>query len=191
MTKPLWSIDDVQQAWHLASQLHAGQTYGGPGPGEQIEYLNHIGSVTFEILNALNHTPGMNAALAIQCAILHDVVEDTPGTYEQIRGLFGAEVAAGVLALTKSGCIEGKQAQMQDSLRRIKEQPPEIWAVKLADRITNLYHPPYYWDHARKAAYLRESELILRELGSGNQFLSDRLAVKIRQYGSFLEDHAE
>ncbi|GAB3840478.1 HD domain-containing protein [Hymenobacter jeollabukensis] len=186
MQQATWSIDEVQQAWQLATRLHDGQKYGGPDPGEQIEYLNHIGSVTLEVLNAVQHTAGLRADLAIKCAILHDVVEDTAGSYEQIRELFGPAVAAGVLALTKSDHLEDKAAQMRDSLRRIREQPVEIWAVKLADRIVNLSEPPYYWDHAKKRAYLREAELILTELQAGNEYLANRLRLKIRRYHSFL-----
>lgn len=188
MSQQAWSIDEVQKAWQVASELHAGQTYGGPGQGEQIEYITHIGSVAFEILSAMQHTPGMNAGLALTCAMLHDVVEDTPFTYEQVREVFGAEVAAGVLALTKFGHIEGKRAQLLDSLRRIQQQPAEIWAVKLADRITNLYHPPYYWDHARKVDYLQESEMLFKALSPANKYLADRLQVKIQEYHSFLNE---
>lgn len=73
-----WSIDEVQNIWQLASKLHDGQKYGGPNDGEKIEYINHIGSVAFEILNAIQHSEDMDADLAIKCAILHDTIEDTP-----------------------------------------------------------------------------------------------------------------
>ncbi len=39
-----WSIDKLQDAWKLASKLHDGQKYGGPNEGDQVEYINHIGS---------------------------------------------------------------------------------------------------------------------------------------------------
>ena len=73
----MWSIDELQKVWHLAAKLHDGQKYGGQNEGEKVEYLNHIGSVTFEILNAVNIEKDMNADLAIKCAILHDSIEDT------------------------------------------------------------------------------------------------------------------
>jgi (p)ppGpp synthase/HD superfamily hydrolase len=40
-----------------------------------------------------------NADLAIQCALLHDVIEDTPTTCQEVEQQFGAAVAKGVLAL--------------------------------------------------------------------------------------------
>ena len=66
----MWSIDELQQVWQLVSKLHDGQKYGGQQKGEEIEYINHIGSVTFEILKAITEEKAMNANLAIKCGLL-------------------------------------------------------------------------------------------------------------------------
>ena len=181
-----WSIDEIQKIWQLASKLHDGQKYGGYNDGEKVEYINHIGSVVFEIFNAIQSTENINSDLAIKCAILHDTIEDTTLTYESVNELFGHEVACGVLALTKNDEIEGQTEKMLDSLKRIKEQPVEIWAVKLADRITNLYEPPYYWNDEKKLTYIEEAKVILDELKDGNKYLAERLEIKIKNYYSFL-----
>jgi len=181
-----WSIDELQQTWQLASRLHDGQKYGGPNHGEQVEYINHIGSVVFEVLKAIDHTEEMNAGLAIKCAVLHDTIEDTPFSYDQVTELFGKEVADGVLALSKDDAIEDKSEKMLDSLNRIKQQPVEVWAVKMADRICNLYQPPYYWNNAKKIAYMEEARLLLDTLKEGNAYLAGRLAEKIKAYERFL-----
>ncbi len=57
--------------------LHSGQTYGGSHKDEKIEYINHIGSVVFEVMNAIQQTDNFNGELAISCALLHDSIEDT------------------------------------------------------------------------------------------------------------------
>ena len=80
---------------------------------------------------------------------------------------------------------ETKQ-QMNDSLKRIKSIPTEIWAVKLADRITNLQPPPPHWDKDRKISYREEARLILSELKGGNEFLAKRLEKKIEEYRIYL-----
>lgn len=183
-----WSIDELQNTWQLVSRLHDGQKYGGPDQGEKIEYINHIGSVAFEVLKAIEQSPGMNARLAVSCALLHDSIEDTPFSYEQVKELFGAEIADGVMALTKNEAIESKQEKMTDSLKRIKAQPKEVWAVKLADRICNLYSPPYYWNKNKKLAYIEEAKLILSELKDGNAYLAKRLEDKIEAYRKFLPE---
>ncbi|RAW00182.1 HD domain-containing protein [Pseudochryseolinea flava] len=185
MTKNL-SIDDFQDLWHLVTQKHSGQKYGGTVQDEQIEYINHIGSVVFEIITA-SQVEAMDTALAIRCALLHDTLEDTNLTYAEIKEKYGNAVADGVLALTKDQKIEGKHDKMIDSLRRIKIQPLEIWAVKMADRITNLYAPPYYWSNDKKKEYIEEAKLILSELREGSPYLADRLATKIDDYYRFLD----
>jgi len=166
--------------------LHKGQKYGGPEPGEYVEYMNHIGSVTFEIFGAIVKGELEHPELALCCAVLHDTIEDTSGTYETISDIFGRKVANGVLALTKNEAIEGKQAQMEDSLLRIKTQPKGVWAVKMADRITNLKKPPHYWNLSKKQYYLTEAQLIYENLQEGNAYLAQRLKEKIQNYNQYL-----
>jgi (p)ppGpp synthase/HD superfamily hydrolase len=181
-----WSIDDLQDVWHLATRVHDGQKYGGRNDGEQIEYLNHIGGVVFEVLTALMIENDLDGHLALHCALLHDTIEDTTLTYENILNKYGLEVANGVLALTKDPTIEGKRAKMEDSLQRIKVQPKEVWAVKMADRIVNLYAAPYYWNDEKKREYVEEAQLIYNELHPASKYLADRLSRKIRDYELFI-----
>jgi (p)ppGpp synthase/HD superfamily hydrolase len=181
-----WSIDKIQDAWQLATRLHDGQKYGGATEGEKIEYINHIGSVVFEILAATSVDKDLDPALAIPCALLHDTLEDTKLTYEELLNQFGKSVAGGVLALTKSPDISDKREKMNDSLKRIKAQPREVWAVKMADRISNLYAPPYYWNVDKKREYVTEARLIHRELKDGSSYLAQRLEEKIHKYEALI-----
>ncbi|MGB0868461.1 MAG: bifunctional (p)ppGpp synthetase/guanosine-3',5'-bis(diphosphate) 3'-pyrophosphohydrolase [Flavobacteriales bacterium] len=182
----MWSINELQNVWHLAAKLHNGQKYGGQEEGETLEYLNHIGSVTFEILNAIQiEGEKINSDLAIKCAVLHDSIEDTEQSFEQIKELFGLEVALGIMALTKDKQLQPKEKMMLDSLNRIKKQPKEVWAVKMADRICNLYAPPYSWSKERKEKYLKEARLIHRALKDGNKYLANRLEEKINEYSKY------
>lgn len=187
MTNP-WNPEVYLNAWRFATHAHEGQTYGGPNEGEHVPYLNHIGAVAMEVMLALSSTPEpLNGDLAIQCALLHDVVEDTEHSIEDIAAEFGTEVAAGVSALTKDEALPTKREQMQDSLRRIKVQPPEVWMVKLADRITNLQKPPFYWDAEKAQKYRNEAQLIYDELHEANPALARRLMQKIEAYQHFYE----
>ena len=119
--------------------------------------------------------------------MLHDVIEDTCQPHERaalgarISELFGAEVAAGVWALTKDDALP-KADRMADSLRRIQAQPREVWAVKLADRITNLAPPPASWTTEKRAAYRAEAIVIADALGAANAHLHARLRAKIAAY---------
>ncbi len=183
----MWSIDKLQVLWYLASKLHQQQTYGGAEEGLHLAYISHIGSVTFEVLNALQFEKGWDQDLALSCALLHDALEDTPLPFDTIATTFGVAVAQGVAALTKDDTLATKQQRMADSLARIQAQPREVWAVKMADRICNLYAPPFYWDTDKKTAYLSEARLIHKELHPASEYLADRLENKIRAYERFLK----
>lgn len=180
MTPTLWSQDAYIQAYRFAAEAHQGQLV----PGTEISYLMHISLVCMEVTAALCHAPADDPTLALQCALLHDVIEDTPATFEAVRAAFGPGVAAGVLALTKDKRLE-KPAQMQDSLRRIRQQPREVWMVKLADRITNLQPPPATWTAAKISAYQAEARTILDALSAASTLLAARLERKIDAYTAF------
>lgn len=76
---------------------------------------------------------------------------------------------------------------MSDSLERIKQQPKEVWAVKLADRITNLQPPPANWNNDKKKEYLEEAVAIYEALKDGNEYLANRLRIKIQEYKRYLK----
>ncbi len=144
----------------------------------------HLSDVAIEILIASNYAAGMDLSFAVQLALLHDTLEDTETTFEEIETTFGSKVASGVKALTKDTSLL-KRDSMIDSLIRIKLQPNEVWAVKLADRITNLQKPLGHWNKEKKLIYMKEAKLILKELSEGNIYLAERLRIKIKNYEVF------
>ncbi len=179
----LFSQELFIKAWNFASLAHKHQTL----PGSEIPYINHIGNVAMEIIAAISASSVGLPDLSVQCALLHDVIEDTEVTYGQVKSEFGDEVALGVLSLTKKKDLPSKQAQMLDSINRIKQQPKEVWMVKLADRITNLQPPPHYWDKEKILKYQKEARLIFDTLGASHTNLSDRLNQKILDYQKYIE----
>lgn len=178
----VFNINLINRAWALAVRHHDGQKYGSHEPGREVEYLAHIGQVSFEVMAALSQRPAANADLALCCAILHDTLEDTELSAGQIKQTFGPDVLAGVRALTKNGALPDKSSRMEDSLRRILACPPEVAMVKLADRIVNMSPPPHYWSTEKVNAYRREAQVILHALGAADDYLAERLAQRIEQY---------
>ena len=71
---------------------------------------------------------------------------------------------------------------MIECIGRIKQQPEEIWMVKLADRITNLQPPPGNWSKEKIGNYLQEAVTIHEYLGGASGYLSSRLLEKIDGY---------
>ena len=176
--KPTWSQELYIKAFKFAARAHKGQKV----PGSDLPYIAHLSMVAMEIMTTLTVEHNLNGDLAVQCALLHDTIEDTEVSCAELKDEFVPEVAAGVKALTKDKAIKSKDERMLDSLERIKKQPKEVWMVKLADRITNLQPPPSYWDQEKILQYEKEARLIYDNLKDGNKFLADRLKHKIDNY---------
>ncbi|MBN1412325.1 MAG: bifunctional (p)ppGpp synthetase/guanosine-3',5'-bis(diphosphate) 3'-pyrophosphohydrolase [Spirochaetales bacterium] len=174
--------DKYEQALLFACLTHKDQKV----PGKPYAYIAHFTQVCIEVLTALNGAPVGNPDLAVQCALLHDVIEDTEIKYEEVEKEFGTDVARGVLALTKNKDLP-KDQRMEDSLNRILKNPLEVGMVKMADRIVNLQEPPHSWDQEKIAKYRKEAGLILEKLQSCNAVLAERLKMRIERYGKYLK----
>ena len=167
-----WSQDKFIKAFNFAAKAHGKQKL----PGSELPYMVHVSLVCMEVMALQEVEPMDDPDLALQCAALHDVVEDTSVSLETIREEFGAEVADGVDALTKK---KGSSFDLCDYLDKIKAQPKEIGIVKLADRITNLQPPPSTWTKEKARKYLEESRVILDMLKEASPYLAARLEKKI------------
>ena len=164
-------------ALHFAADRHRGQLV----PGGERPYVVHVTSVAMEVIGAI--ADARDPDLAVQCALLHDTIEDTATTYDEVAAAFGAAVADGVRALSKTAEVP-KAERMADSLRRIRLQPHEIWMVKLADRIRNLQPAPPAWDTEKKRGYRDEAIAIADALGDASPLLHARIRAKIAAYAS-------
>lgn len=178
--------DYYQEAINFAGDKHTDQKI----PGSNRSYMVHLSNVAMEIILASQHDhefhqEGFDLQFAVQIALLHDVLEDTSATFEEIEDAFGINIARAVLALTKNEQLPPAK-QIPDSLNRIKSEPKEVWAVKLADRISNLQRPPAHWDTNKMIDYKKMAGIILLQLRGGNQYLENRLQQKIIDYNQFI-----
>ena len=176
-----FSRDLYMRAWHFAAARHNGQNV----PGSDLPYITHVGAVAMEVLATIANDEVADPDLAIACALLHDTVEDTETTTDEIATGFGVAVADGVRALSKDKAIP-KAEQMADSLRRIQEQPREIWIVKLADRAVNMDPAPAHWSMDKRRKYQLQAAAILEQLGSASPSLAARLREKIARYDAYI-----
>ncbi len=171
-----------QKAIAFAGEKHRDQKV----PGTQSSYLLHLSNVAMETMIAAWHTDDFDLGFALQTALLHDVLEDTPTTFEELKAAFGQKIADAVLALSKDEALE-PDVQIQDSLERIKLQPKEVWTVKLADRTSNMQEPPQHWDNNKRSSYLLMARVILKELKGGNAYLEKRLEEQVLRYDRYIE----
>lgn len=177
-----WNPDLYQKALNFAAKAHQKQHI----PGGEIPYVTHVCNVCMEAVHATLQSPKEDIDLVMQCALLHDTIEDTEVKYEDVARVFGQQVADGVLALTKDFELP-KEEQMADSLKRILEQPAAVRIVKMADRINNLSDPPHYWTKEKRQKYQIEASLILEKLGGVNAMIENRLFLKIQRYSDYIK----
>ncbi|MGA8892299.1 MAG: HD domain-containing protein [Anaeromyxobacteraceae bacterium] len=180
-----------KRAIALAGKWHRNQKV----PGSNLPYLVHVAKVAMEVIAATEGAKGVDRDLAVACTVLHDTIEDADARSQmdvraEILEGFGREVLAGVEALTKDEAVP-KAERMADSLRRIREQPREVWIVKLADRLTNLEPPPRGWDVDRKRRYLSEAREILDALADASPVLRVRFEARLREYATYCEGAPE
>lgn len=170
-----------QKAIKFAGEKHKDQKV----KGTNTNYLMHLSNVAMEILMAdkvtLSSEDIFDLDYAIQVALLHDTLEDTMTSNEEISEAFGEEVLEGVLALTKDESLDPSH-MMIDSLIRINELQKEVGMVKLADRITNLQEPPPSWSSEKITDYWEESLVISHFLSGKHTYLNNRLEDKIEEY---------
>jgi (p)ppGpp synthase/HD superfamily hydrolase len=139
----------ITAAYDIAARRHSGQTRKGAA-GEP--YVNHLADVAAR----LARSPQATEATVI-AAILHDVVEDTDMTIEEVEAAFGPEVAGYVAEVTDDKSLpKAERKRLQVELAPTKSDPAK--RIKLADKASNLAaladSPPPWWDRARRQEYL-------------------------------------
>jgi len=125
-------LDPVKQAYVFAARAHEGQTRRSGDP-----YVVHPLGVASIIANMRLDVPSVCAGL------LHDCVEDTSVSVEELRKLFGNEVAFLVDGVTKLGKIpwnsrEERQAETFRKMLLAMAKDIRVILVKLADRTDNM-----------------------------------------------------
>lgn len=164
--------DFYNKALFYAAVAHNGQFYAGDLP-----YIVHVCMVADEVTAADRHEPLQNLKDAVQIALLHDVLEDTPITKEEMLKTFDPAVVSGVDLLTKK---EG--LPIPEYLKKISAGGSDVSTIKMCDRIINLQKPPAHWNSEKISEYYEESLLILEILGWSSEYVSGRLEMKIELY---------
>jgi len=143
-------IEKLARAYDFAAARHAGQ----PRKGEAAEpYINHLTEVARLVAEA---TGGADADLVI-AAVLHDTVEDTNTTPDELTALFGPRVAGLVAEVTDDKTLP-KAERKRLQIEHAGHASAGAKIIKIADKTSNLRalasSPPVGWAAQRKAEYL-------------------------------------
>lgn len=171
-----------QKALEFATKKHEGQYFID---GTNRPYIEHCEGVYIHLLTYLPDNIEKRDIIGAT-ALLHDTLEDTDTTYEELLENFGKEVADNVKALTKDEKLP-YQDRLQDSINRILATSKEAQMVKLADRYFNLLDIPNTWGYEKCKNYVEEGRLIRDSLGESNLTLRNLLNNNIKKYSKKLE----
>jgi GTP pyrophosphokinase len=145
---PPTDVELIQKAYVFSASVHAGQVRLSGEP-----YLSH----PLEVSNIL---AGMRLdAPAIAAGLLHDTVEDTDASIDQLAEQFGTDVAAIVEGVTKIGKMnfESKEQAQAENIRKMilaMADDIRVILVKLADRMHNISTLQFQKEHKQRAIAL-------------------------------------
>ena len=140
----------VARALDFAARKHQGQRR----KGELAEpYVNHLA----EVARLGAEATGGRDAVAVAAALLHDTVEDTKTTPEELEAEFGPEIA-GIVAEVTDDKSKDKQVRKQLQIETAPSKSDRAKIVKIADKTSNLNSlvssPPADWPATRRREYV-------------------------------------
>ncbi|HTJ32408.1 MAG TPA: HD domain-containing protein [Dactylosporangium sp.] len=145
------TLEALDDAVAFAVERHGEQRRPAGEP-----YVEHL----LEALQVLVDAVGERDPDTLRAAVLHDVVEDTPTTIDEVRERFGDRVAELVGWVTKSG-------DRAEYLARLRDAPDAAIAVKLADRLSNVQRLRTHPRPEKRASYYRETVATIVPLAAG------------------------
>jgi GTP diphosphokinase / guanosine-3',5'-bis(diphosphate) 3'-diphosphatase len=175
---PAAEVQRILAAAHFAAQRHATQKRKGEA-GEP--YINHLIEVA-ELVACSSNVLDTNLVMA---AFLHDTVEDTGVTPQELERRFGDDVASLVMEVTDDKSLP-KEMRKELQVKNAHKKSPRAQTLKLADKISNLRSllssPPANWTQERKRQYFEWARDVISGLTSPNPSLKaefDRTYARI------------
>ncbi len=127
-----YNLELIDEAYNFANEMHGDQRRASGIP-----YILHPTTVACILVEL-----GMDSE-SIAAALLHDVVEDTPVTLEEVTKKFGSQIAILIDGVTKLGKIpySSREEQQAENIRKMliaMSNDIRVIIIKLADRLHNM-----------------------------------------------------
>jgi guanosine-3',5'-bis(diphosphate) 3'-pyrophosphohydrolase len=161
------AIPALMEATMFAAEKHGGQKRKD---AQGTPYINH----PIMVVKLMANVGRITDIEALQAGMLHDTVEDTDTTPEEIEGRFGYAVRGLVMEVTDDKSLD-KGVRKQLQVEHAPHLSPRAKVIKLADKIANLSDlvnsPPVGWEMERLQAYVEWSKKVVAGCRGQNQFL--------------------
>ena len=169
----------VSEAALFAAQRHSGTARKGRG---NEPYVNHLA----EVANLVSEASGGADAELVAAGWLHDTIEDTETTREELAERFSVRVAALVVEVSDDmGLPEGERRRLQ--IVAAPHKSPDAKLIKIADKISNIRGriapDPSEGERADLADYVGWAEQVVSGCRGGNAWLDrtfDETVTKAR-----------
>ena len=164
---PSHDVALIMEAASFAADRHRRQRRKD---AEASPYINH----PLALASILAREGRVTDATVLAAALLHDTVEDTATTLEEIESRFGGEVARIVAEVTDDKSL-GKAERKRQQVAKAASKSDRAKLVKLADKICNLRDiastPPADWSRERRLEYLEWAKQVVAGLRGANPAL--------------------
>ena len=158
------------KAAEFAASKHRDQRRKDP---DASPYINH----PIAVARLLVDVGGVDDVEVLAAALLHDTIEDTKTTAEELGAVFGEDILGLVQEVTDDKTLE-KDLRKQLQIDHAPELTPRAALVKLGDKIANVTDiyskPPASWDLERRKAYLDWAENVISNCPPVNEALEAR-----------------
>jgi GTP diphosphokinase / guanosine-3',5'-bis(diphosphate) 3'-diphosphatase len=156
----------------FAARAHKDQRRKGTGE----PYVNHL----IEVAALLVRIGGVDDASVLSAAVLHDVIEDTAVTADEVERAFGARVRALVEAVTDDGRLP-KAERKRLQIEHMRHAETDARLIKLADHCSNVATLPADWSAARRHEYLDWSAAVVRACAGTHAGLEQEHATRLER----------
>jgi len=175
------NISLILKAFKFAADKHQHQRRKGK---TAVPYINHL-IVVSETLWEVGKVRDMST---IAAGILHDTIEDTDTSPEELEATFGKKICEIVEEVTDDKRLP-KQVRKQLQIERAGKASLEARHVKVADKICNVSDlidfPPANWSLQRRIDYVDWAERVVNKLRGSNPLLEqhfDKVCKKVKEY---------
>ena len=152
-----FAIPALMEATLFAADKHRGQKRKDT---QKTPFINH----PIYVVNLMAGVGGITDIEALQAGMLHDTVEDTDTSPEEIETHFGYVVRSLVMEVTDDKSLE-KHERKRRQIEKAPRLSPRAKIIKLADKIANLTDliasPPAHWPLERRQQYVEWSNQVI------------------------------
>lgn len=164
--------DEVLKAKAIATEQHKKQFY------DNKPYMFHVEAVVNNVKKVTNSNQ------AIILAYLHDVVEDTDFTYDDVKHNFDDNMAYLVNILTDEEGHNRKERKRKtnEKLSKVSEKYKVALIVKISDRLANLEHSKLIGNKSKLNMYLKENDDFIKAVN--REYIPKELIDKLKSYNN-------